>query len=47
MRSPAFLEAMQQNLKTMTDLKGFQDQILKGAARHAGAPTTDDITGLF
>jgi len=36
MRSPAFLEAMQRNLKVMTDLKSFQDQVVQDVARHVG-----------
>jgi hypothetical protein len=47
MRSPAFLQAMQQNIKAMTDLKGLQGQVTKSAARQVGAATADDITGLF
>jgi len=47
MRSPAFLDAMKQNLKTMTDVKGLQDQLVQGAARQVGVPLADDITGLF
>ena len=47
MRTPAFLEAMQRNLKTMTDLKAFQDQFTQDFARQAGIPTAADITGLF
>jgi hypothetical protein len=47
MRSPAFLEAMQRNLKMMTDLKGLQDQVIEDTARHTGAPLASDITGLF
>ena len=47
MRTPAFLEAVKQNLKVMTDLKVFQDQLVKGAARQFGLPLVDDISGLF
>lgn len=47
MRTPAFLEAMQQNLKVMVDLKTMQDRFLKDAAGQLGAPTAGDITGLF
>jgi hypothetical protein len=47
MRTPAFLEAMQRNLKTTTDLKLFQDQFTQDVARQAGVPTAADITGLF
>ena len=47
MRTPAFLEAMQRNLKTMTDLKLLQDQLTQDFARQAGVPTAADITGLF
>jgi hypothetical protein len=47
MRTPAFLEAMQRNLKMVTDLKTLQDQFTHDAARQAGLPTAADITGLF
>jgi hypothetical protein len=47
MRTPAFLGAVKQNLKVMTDLKVFQDQLVKGAARQVGLPLADDISGLF
>jgi hypothetical protein len=47
MRSPAFLEALQRNLKAMTDLKAFQDQMVQDAARHVGVPLAGDIYGLF
>jgi hypothetical protein len=47
MRSPAFLEAMQRNLKAMTDLKALQDQMVQDAARHVGVPLASDIYGLF
>jgi predicted component of type VI protein secretion system len=47
MRTPAFLQLMKQNLKAITDLKGLQDQTVKGAARQLGMPLADDITGLF
>src|SRR5512135_3385290 len=47
MRTPAFLEAMKQNLKVITDLKGFQNQVVQGAVHQLGMPLADDITGLF
>ena len=47
MRSPAFLEALQRNLKAMTDLKAFQDQIVQDTARNIGLPLASDIYGLF
>lgn len=47
MRTPAFLQLMKQNLKAITDLKGLQDQAVKGTARQLGAPLADDITGLY
>jgi hypothetical protein len=47
MRSPAFLEALQRNLKAMTDLKSFQDQVVQDLARHVGVPLASDIYGLF
>jgi hypothetical protein len=47
LRSPAFLEAMQRNLKAMTDIKAFQDQVVQDFARHVGMPLADDIYGLF
>lgn len=47
MRTPAFMDMMRRNLKTITDLKTTQDQVIHGTARHLGAPLADDITGLF
>jgi hypothetical protein len=47
MRTPAFLEALKINLKTMTDLKKMQDQVIEDTARHVGAPLATDIHGLF
>jgi hypothetical protein len=47
MRSPAFLEAMRQNLKMMTDMKKLQDQVIEDTARHIGVPLASDIHGLF
>ena len=47
MRSPAFLEAMQRNLKAMTDLKAFQDQIVQNTARYIGLPLANVIYGLL
>lgn len=47
MRTPAFLESMQRNLKSMTDLKGVQDRFIQDAARQVGMPLATDITGLF
>ena len=47
MRTPAFLESMQKNLKAMTDLKVMQDQFLQDTARQLGVPHAMDITGLF
>ncbi len=47
MRSPAFLEMMRQNVKTMTDLKKTQDQAIEETSRHFGAPLASDIHGLF
>ena len=47
LRSPAFLEAMQRNLKAITDLKAFQDQVAQDAARQLGIPLASDIIGLF
>ncbi len=47
LRSPAFLESMQRNLKTMTDLKAFQDQVIQDVARQVGVPLAADIYGLF
>jgi hypothetical protein len=46
-RSPACLEAMQRNLKAMTDLEAFQDQMVQEVARHVGMPLASDIFGLF
>jgi hypothetical protein len=47
LRSQAFLETMKRNLKAMTDLKSFQDQVVQGTAKQFGAPLAGDITGLF
>jgi len=47
MRTPAFLEALKVNLKTMTDMKKMQDQMIEDTARHIGAPLATDIHGLF
>jgi hypothetical protein len=47
MRSPAFLEALKINFKTMTDLKKLQDQVIEDTARHFGVPLATDIHGLF
>jgi hypothetical protein len=47
MRSPGFLEAMQRNLKAMTDLKSLQDQMVQDVAHHVGVPLATDIYGLF
>ncbi|MFI5458664.1 MAG: hypothetical protein ACHRXM_24810 [Isosphaerales bacterium] len=47
MRTPAFLEALKVNLKTMTDMKKMQDQMIEDTARHIGAPLASDIHGLF
>ncbi len=47
MRSPAFLEIMKQNLKSVTDLKGLQNQVVQGTARELGMPQAGDISGLF
>jgi hypothetical protein len=47
MRSPAFLEIMKQNLKSVTDLKGLQNQVAQGTASQLGVAQASDITGLF
>jgi len=47
MRTPVFMEAMRQNLKTVTDLKRMQDQTVQDTARQFGLPLAVDITGLF
>lgn len=47
MRTPAFLECMKRNLKTLTDMKVLQDQVVGGATRQLGLPRAEDITGLF
>jgi len=47
MRTPAFQEVMQRNLKTVIDFKTLQDQFLQDCAHRAGVPTAADITGLF
>lgn len=47
MRTPAFLESMQHNLKIMTDMKSMQDRLIKDAADQVGLPLASDINGLF
>lgn len=47
MRTPSYMEMMRRALKTMTDMKVAQDQMVQGTARHLGMPLADDITGLF
>lgn len=47
MRTPAFLESMQRNLKVMNDLKMMQDRTVGDAARQLGMPLASDVTGLF
>jgi len=47
MRTPTFLELLGNNLKTITDLKGMQDEVIQDTARHFGLPLAADITGLF
>jgi hypothetical protein len=47
MRSPAFLESMQRNIRAMTDLKAFQDQLVQDIAHQVGIPMAKDIFGLF
>ena len=47
MRTPPFLELLRNNLKSITDMKGLQDQVVQDTARHFGLPLAADITGLF
>lgn len=47
LRSPAFLEAMQRQLKGMTDLKLMQNQVTDDLARHVGITLASDVTGLY
>ncbi len=47
MRTPAFLESLQHNLKSITDMKMMQDRFIKDAADQVGLPLTSDINGLF
>jgi hypothetical protein len=47
MRSPAFLEGLQRNLRVMTDLKASQDQVVQDIAHQVGIPLASDIFGLF
>jgi sulfite reductase alpha subunit-like flavoprotein len=47
MRSPAFLEGMQRQMKAITDFKAFQDQITQDVARQLNIPLASDIIGLF
>ena len=47
LRTPAFMELMQRQLKAVTDLKTMQDKMVKGTARHLGMPLADDVFGLF
>jgi hypothetical protein len=47
MRSPAFLEGLQRNLRAMTDMKAVQDQVVQDIAHQVGIPLASDIFGLF
>jgi hypothetical protein len=47
MRSPAFLEGLQRNLRAMTDMKALQDQVVQDIAHQVGIPLASDIFGLF
>lgn len=47
MRTPAFLEALRNNLKMASDLKKAQDQVIEDTARQFGLPLGSDIYGLF
>jgi hypothetical protein len=47
LRTPAFLEAMQRQMKAITDFKALQDQITQDVARQFGIPLASDIIGLF
>jgi hypothetical protein len=42
-----FLEMLKNNIKTVTELKGLQDQVIHDTARHFGLPLAADITSLF
>ncbi len=46
MRSPAFLRAMQMNMRTLTYCKGVQDQLVTQWARSLGLPLGGDIHEL-
>lgn len=47
LRSPSYLESMRRSLKTITDAKIAQDQMVHGVARQLGLPLAADISGLF
>jgi hypothetical protein len=46
LRSPAFLRAMQTNMRTLTYCKGVQDQWISQWARSMGLPLSADIHEL-
>jgi hypothetical protein len=47
MRSPAFLQAMKQNLDAVIKVKQQTDDLACEIARNANIPTAGDISGLF
>lgn len=47
LRSPSYLEGMRRSLKTITDAKLAQDELIHNTARHLGLPLAADISGLF
>jgi hypothetical protein len=46
LRSPAFLESMRAGLEIMTEVKVFQNQLIRDFAGHVGAPLASDIHEL-
>jgi hypothetical protein len=47
LRSPAFLDAMKQNMDMMIKAKLQADDFTKEFARNANLPTASDVTGIF
>ena len=46
LRSPLFLESMRAGLEIMTEVKVFQNQLIREFAGHVGAPLASDIHEL-
>jgi len=47
LRSPAFLDAMKQNMDMLIKAKLQADDFTKEFARNANLPTASDVTGIF